>query len=659
MRKSSLFLAYLFSFMLAACGSATVALPEVSPVNKFAADSVFITIADGQDRRKPTEVLPFLGHEDSTYREAAALAFGSLQDSFAVPNLIQLLDDSHVPVARAAAYAIGQTRHISGATPLLAKLRSRPAPALAASLGAAIGKCGDSTHLAQLMGLYAGNASLDRALAGGLFQFALRKMATEKAAKLALKLVSSKDAEAQKLAAAFLARARNLAPFSDVDGQALIASYRALSNADVQQHLIRAFGRCTSAACSETLLAILEDEASDYRIRINAILAMQKQPKAEFLPAMQKLAVGENSHLAVSAVRYLYGQTSPADALDFLALSAKQAHWRPKAMLLGAGLKVYSGRKRDAAAFKKLVKQVHSRFLETQNIYEKGELLVALAEDAAQEDFLIAQMLKKEKVVSVFAMQALDQFYGATSTAQNASTRLKTLQTAIETGDVAIMALAAGRIRNTAALREAVRDTTFLKEALNRLDLPAEIEIYNAFEATLAAIRGETLPAPTPAPWGNPIDWEFVQQIPKDLHCIFLLKNGEIRLRLRVEDAPGSVANFVKLGLDGFYDGAALHRVVPNFVAQGGDPRGDGWGSGPQTIRSEWPNLHYNEGSVGLASAGKDTESCQWFISHCSTPHLDGRYTIFAEVVSGMELVHKLQIGDQIIQVTFPGFSVN
>ncbi|MFT6354715.1 MAG: cyclophilin family peptidyl-prolyl cis-trans isomerase [Cryomorphaceae bacterium] len=78
----------------------------------------------------------------------------------------------------------------------------------------------------------------------------------------------------------------------------------------------------------------------------------------------------------------------------------------------------------------------------------------------------------------------------------------------------------------------------------------------------------------------------------------------------------------------GFYDGTFFHRIVPGFVSQGGGPRGDGYGSEDHTLRSEFSPLKYGKGVVGLASAGKDTESCQFFFTHLPTPHLDGRYTI-------------------------------
>ena len=124
---------------------------------------------------------------------------------------------------------------------------------------------------------------------------------------------------------------------------------------------------------------------------------------------------------------------------------------------------------------------------------------------------------------------------------------------------------------------------------------------------------------------------------------------GDLVLELLVNEAPGSVGSFVALVRQHFYDGLYFHRVIPNFVAQGGDPRGDGAGSAPYTLRSELADLRYQEGSVGLASAGKDTESCQFFITHGPTPHLDGRYPIFARLVKGFEVLPRLEIGDRIL----------
>ena len=88
--------------------------------------------------------------------------------------------------------------------------------------------------------------------------------------------------------------------------------------------------------------------------------------------------------------------------------------------------------------------------------------------------------------------------------------------------------------------------------------------------------------------------------------------------------------------------------VVPYFVAQGGDPRGDGWGGSRVSIRCENNPIPYTRGAVGMALAGKDTGGSQWFVTHASQPHLFGQYTVFGNVVSGQETVDKLVAGDAV-----------
>jgi cyclophilin family peptidyl-prolyl cis-trans isomerase len=126
---------------------------------------------------------------------------------------------------------------------------------------------------------------------------------------------------------------------------------------------------------------------------------------------------------------------------------------------------------------------------------------------------------------------------------------------------------------------------------------------------------------------------------------------GEIIIATDVDECPGSSLAFDSLVTEGYYNGKAFHRMVPDFVVQGGCPRGDGYGGMPWTLRTEIGRTPFTAGSVGLASAGRDTESCQFFITHIATPHLDGRYTRFGEVVEGMDVVYRLTVGDVMQRV--------
>jgi cyclophilin family peptidyl-prolyl cis-trans isomerase/HEAT repeat protein len=123
---------------------------------------------------------------------------------------------------------------------------------------------------------------------------------------------------------------------------------------------------------------------------------------------------------------------------------------------------------------------------------------------------------------------------------------------------------------------------------------------------------------------------------------------GEIEIALYFDVAPLTVLNFIELARDGFYNGLTFHRVVPNFVVQGGDPRGDGWGGPPYYIRCECSDEPYRRGTVGMATSGKDTGGSQFFITLSPQPHLEGRYTAFGQVLSGMEVVDRITVGDLI-----------
>lgn len=135
---------------------------------------------------------------------------------------------------------------------------------------------------------------------------------------------------------------------------------------------------------------------------------------------------------------------------------------------------------------------------------------------------------------------------------------------------------------------------------------------------------------------------------------------GTIQIELFVLDAPQACANFLRLAREGFFTGVAIHRVVPNFVVQDGDPRGDGEGGPGYTIRDEINQQPYVRGTVGMALEWADTGGSQWFITHSPQPHLDGRYTAFGRVVDGMNAVDTMQQGDVIRRVrTWDGVSMS
>lgn len=131
-------------------------------------------------------------------------------------------------------------------------------------------------------------------------------------------------------------------------------------------------------------------------------------------------------------------------------------------------------------------------------------------------------------------------------------------------------------------------------------------------------------------------------------------ERGDIVLDLFPEHAPATVNNFVFLASEGFYDGLIFHRVIPNFMIQGGDPTGSGRGGPGYRFQDEVKNnpLKHETGSLSMANAGPNTNGSQFFITHAPQPHLNGKHTVFGKVVSGQDVVDAIQQGDKMLSVT-------
>jgi peptidylprolyl isomerase/peptidyl-prolyl cis-trans isomerase B (cyclophilin B) len=152
--------------------------------------------------------------------------------------------------------------------------------------------------------------------------------------------------------------------------------------------------------------------------------------------------------------------------------------------------------------------------------------------------------------------------------------------------------------------------------------------------------------------------WAVVAALPigpagaqgKPMHPVAVItmeKGGQIRIELYSEDAPKTVESFVTLARKGFYNGLTFHRVVPGFVAQGGDPKGDGTGGPGYTLKAEFNPRKHVRGAVAMArSAHPDSAGSQFYICFAPASHLDGQYTVFGQVVKGMEVVDGIKVGD-------------
>lgn len=168
---------------------------------------------------------------------------------------------------------------------------------------------------------------------------------------------------------------------------------------------------------------------------------------------------------------------------------------------------------------------------------------------------------------------------------------------------------------------------------LRRLAAFASLAVF----AAVAGLRADEAPAPAVT----------------DIRIVVKTSKGDIEATLFASKTPMTVANYLNLAKHGYYDGLTFHRVIPDFMIQGGDPTGTGRGGPGYRFGDEFhPSLrHSKPGIFSMANAGPGTNGSQFFITHLPTPHLDGRHSVFGEVTKGQSVVDRISIGDKIVKI--------
>jgi peptidyl-prolyl cis-trans isomerase B (cyclophilin B) len=152
--------------------------------------------------------------------------------------------------------------------------------------------------------------------------------------------------------------------------------------------------------------------------------------------------------------------------------------------------------------------------------------------------------------------------------------------------------------------------------------------------------------------WKNPPEMQIDPG--KSYSAVIETNRGNIELELYPQHAPNTVNNFVFLSREGFYEDVSFHRVISDFVIQGGDPTGTGRGGPGYTFADELKGnpLKHETGMISMANAGPNTNGSQFFITHSPQPHLNGRHTVFGKVVKGQEVINAILQGDMMLHVT-------
>ena len=145
---------------------------------------------------------------------------------------------------------------------------------------------------------------------------------------------------------------------------------------------------------------------------------------------------------------------------------------------------------------------------------------------------------------------------------------------------------------------------------------------------------------------------EMIIDITKEYTVTIETEKGDLVLDLFAKDVPKTVNNFVFLAREGYYDGVTFHRVIPDFMAQGGDPTGTGAGGPGYSFEDEFTGHKHGTGALSMANAGPNTNGSQFFITYSPQPHLNNRHSVFGQLIKGMEVLEKITNGDVMTKVT-------
>ncbi|WP_205959917.1 peptidylprolyl isomerase [Flammeovirga aprica] len=618
--------------------------------NKFE-DKQIRAIYDLRDQRNAGELIKLLPQADNSYKIEILTALGSVQDTLALESCKEIiLGEYPLEVKLAADFAIGQIGD-PRLNDLLIDLiinyqdKSRGLEILFETLG----ECADERAVIVMSHFNTNDDQVKRGIVKGLYRALTRKgIQSYDAAEQVMRIfTSTKDVETREWCSAF---------FTRMDSKQMVETFnsnifnqaRRDSSALVRANFTQAIGVFSKGNGSATALKKILQHEKDPTVLVNAILATKKVKYNGVVEETIPFLKHENARVSSCAAKVLYGKLGWKNSAEVYKMIPNIENKNTRALTLKA---VLNERNKQ----KNIFEYTKGLFENSNSVYERCLLLDAMSESSLGEKLVYETWVNaKEKPLQTKAIELLmGNYEGKKHLKKAESAQLKEVLTdALRTKDVGqLYAISLFMQQNVDKLSASFPPVALIDSVKKSLQLPLQVEGYIELEKTIAKIQGYEYKASSIPKNNVGVNWNAIQNIRQDQEAVITTSKGEITIQLKVEEAPATVAMFVDLIEKKFYDSLYFHRVVPNFVVQGGDPRGDGFGGLETTIPSEFTFLKYKVGSLGIASAGKDTESCQFFMTEMATHHLDGRYTIFAEIKNGINVMKALEYGDQIVKV--------
>ena len=589
-------------------------------------------------------IQPLLSDGDAEVRQMAAFALGLLADKGSVAALTTALQDADPRVRGRAAEALG----LIGDTGSAAAVGQMVAGYVKSGALAAIPPDEETWPKtpeadAVRLGLFAlvrqkGYEPLAAAVQDGSGRvadwwpvaYALQRVNDPRAVPMLRQLAQTPGRYTRAFAA------RGLGAQKDAASIPLLQSMLEQAKGDsiVSPSVIRALAQIGTPEAAPPVLAVLANPKADPNLRLEAINALAGMKNDTALPAIMDFITDDWPTVRAAAIRAV-ARLDPPGFITLLSSLEPDPHF-----LVRAAMADSLGAMAPDVAIERL-----RGMLQDQDKRVVPQAIGALVKLKAPgvDELALTEIKNPDVGIRVAAVSAL----GELKPAAGLAALREAFRAAQGDPDADVRGAVLGALGHYSAADadETVKLALADKDWAVRLKAAALARTLDPSSHAADSIR----PAPGQpiAPYDSP-DLVNPQVSP---HAFIETAKGTIEIELTVLDAPQTVQNFIALARKGFFNGLQIHRVVPNFVVQGGDPRGDGEGGPGYSIRDELNDRPYLRGTVGMALSGPDTGGSQFFITHSPQPHLDAKYTVFGHVVSGMDVVDRMQQLDVIQRV--------